>query len=367
MTAEHPTFPGRLGLQQRVLPAYRVPFFDMLAGACTGGMSVFAGLPRPEESIPDGRLQVGQYVQARNLHLLGGGLYLCYQKGFTDWLAGWDPDILIAEANPRYLATSAAVRWMHDRGRKVVAWGLGAPGLSGPLAGFNQKQRARFLSQFDAWIAYSRRGADQYAALGLPRERVFVAPNAVTARPVRPPPVRPLKKERASLLFVGRLQARKRVDRLLYACAELPEPKPDLVIVGEGPERRHLESLAGKIYPPTKFAGAIHGEGLKPYFEAADLFVLPGTGGLAVQEAMAQGLPVIVARGDGTQDDLLRAGNGWQIAPDDQAALVEALRSGLSDIRRLREMGKESFRIVSDEINLEKMVETFVLVLDSLK
>jgi len=367
VTAEHPTFPGRLGLQQRVLPAYRVPFFDMLAEACKGGMSLFAGLPRPEESIPAGRLQVGQHMQAQNIHLLSGGLYLCYQKGLTDWLRDWDPEILIVEANPRYLATSAAVRRMHARGRKAVGWGLGAPGLSGPLAGFRQRQWIRFLGQFDAWIAYSRQGADQYAALGLPREKIFVASNAVAAQPDQLPSVRPVKKERPSLLFVGRLQARKRVDRLLQACAELPEPKPYLVIVGEGPERRHLESLARKIYPLTEFVGAKHGAELKPYFEAADLFVLPGTGGLAVQEAMAHGLPVIVARGDGTQDDLVRAGNGWQIAPDDQAALVEALRSGLSDIRRLREMGKESFRIVSEEINLEKMVETFVLVLNGLK
>ena len=50
--------------------------------------------------------------------------------------------------------------------------------------------------------------------------------------------------------------------------------------------------------------------------------MLPGTGGLAVQQAMAHGLPVIVAQGDGTQDDLVRPENGWQIPPDDLAALT---------------------------------------------
>ena len=42
------------------------------------------------------------------------------------------------------------------------------------------------------------------------------------------------------------------------------------------------------------------------HFAGADLFVLPGTGGLAVQEAMSYALPVIVAKGDGTQEDLVR-------------------------------------------------------------
>jgi len=104
---------------------------------------------------------------------------------------------------------------------------------------------------------------------------------------------------------------------------------------------------------------------LKPYFAQADLFVLPGTGGLAVQEAMAHGLPVIVAKGDGTQDDLVRAGNGWQIPPDDFDALVAAMKNALSDSPRLRKMGAESYRIVSQEINLEKMVEAFVRALNS--
>ncbi len=48
-------FEGRLGLQQRVLPDYRVPFFDTLAANCEGGFSLFAGQPRPEEAIKTAR------------------------------------------------------------------------------------------------------------------------------------------------------------------------------------------------------------------------------------------------------------------------------------------------------------------------
>ena len=50
----------------------------------------------------------------------------------------------------------------------------------------------------------------------------------------------------------------------------------------------------------------------------------------------------------------------------DYPALVEVLRLALSYVRRLREMGKESYRIVKEEINLEKMVEVFVEALNSL-
>ena len=80
-------FSGKLGLQQRVLPVYRVPFFDLLAQACEGGMSLFAGMPRPAESITSTtQLQFTHYRPANNIHLFSGAFYLCYQSGIINWL-----------------------------------------------------------------------------------------------------------------------------------------------------------------------------------------------------------------------------------------------------------------------------------------
>ena len=358
-------FSGRLGLQQRVLPTYRVPFFDMLASACESGLSLFAGEPRPVEGITSSTLQIAHHAQAGNFHLFKGPLYLCYQHGLLDWLENWNPDVLIVEANPRYLSTPAAIQWMKKRGRPVLGWGLGAPSLYGTFSGFRQKGWMRFLKRFDSLISYSQRGADEYASYGIPYERIFVAHNAVSPAPKTSLPNRPEDVDQTTLLFVGRLQVRKRVDSLLRACAEMKET-PKLIIVGDGPERKRLEDVAKQVYPSAEFIGAKHGDELKPYFTEADLFVLPGTGGLAVQEAMSHGLPVIVAKGDGTQDDLVRADNGWQIPPGDDDALVSTLRDALSDVSRLRRMGGESYRIVSEEINLEKMVEAFVGALNSI-
>jgi glycosyltransferase involved in cell wall biosynthesis len=364
-------FPGRLGVQQRVLPIYRASFFDLLAGSCTGGLSVFAGQPLPREGIaPADELQVADFTLARNRHIFdpSSSLYLCWQGGLLRWLEGWQPDVLIVEANPRYLSTRLAVHWMRQRGRMVVGWGLGAPVLSGPLASLRSWERLSLLRSLDGVIAYSRRGAEEYRALGLPAERVFVAPNAVEERPVAPPSSHPpVFGERPVVLFVGRLQARKRLDILFSACTALPvELQPRLIIVGDGPARAEFETLAQTIYPGTEFVGARHGSELEPYFAAADVFVLPGTGGLAVQQAMAHSLPVIVAQGDGTQDDLVRPENGWQVRPDDPEALRAALSTALNDPARLRQMGTESYRIVEEEVNLEAMVSAFVGVLNQL-
>jgi glycosyltransferase involved in cell wall biosynthesis len=360
-------FPGQLAVQQRVLPPYRAAFFDALATACDGGLSIFAGLPRPAESIATtASLNIARFNQARNLHFLRGPLYLCYQRGLLTWLSEYDPDALIVEANPRYLSTPAAVSWMKQHGRPVLGWGLGAAALSGPLSGLRKSRREAFLRRFDALITYSRRGADEYAALGFPADKIYVAPNAASPRPTSPLPRRaPTFTGKPSVLFVGRLQKRKRIDDLIQACAALPgNLQPHLVIVGDGPERTALESLAKIVYPSAEFPGARHAAELVPYFSAADLFVLPGTGGLAVQEAMSYGLPVVMGQGDGTNDDLVRPTNGWQLR--DPETLPNVLREALSDDSRLRRMGAESYRIVSEEINLERMVEVFTGALNRL-
>ena len=329
-------------------------------------MTLFAGQPLQVESIATAdHFESAEYFQSRNRHFRDpqSSLYLCWQDGIVDWLEAQKPDALIVEANPRYLSTRRAIRWMKERHRPVLGWGLGAPRGGNPI---EQNFRLNFLRSLDGVIAYSQRGAGEYRALGL--ARVFVAHNAASPRPASPPPGRIIPLDGPpTVLFVGRLQSRKRVDILLRACAALPaELQPRLLIIGDGPAISNLQSLAAEIYPSTEFAGAKHGSELAPYFAVADLFALPGTGGLAVQQAMTHGLPVIVAQGDGTQDDLVRPENGWQVPPGDQAAFTSTLRMALSDIPRLRQMGAESYRIVAEEINLEAMTAAFVGALNML-
>lgn len=356
--------PVRLGVQQRVFPIYRAPFFEALGEACPQGMSLFAGMPRRKEAIESQpSLQNGRLEKAKNLHILGGSAYFLWQYGLIRWLEGWQPEALVMEANPRYLSTKQAVYWMHRQNHPVIGWGLGAPRSSG----WQGSSWKRFLNRFDALIAYSWRGAEEYARLGYDQERIFVAINAVTPRPTHPPPERPPFEglRQVTVLYVGRLQPRKQVDLLLKACAALPTTiQPQVWIVGDGPSRQELEALADSIYPVARFWGARYGRELDELFRAADLFVLPGTGGLAVQQAMSFGLPVIVAQADGTQTDLVRPENGWLLPSNDLAALTGVLYKALYDPSRLREMGKASFQLV-DAINLEAMVESFARAVDA--
>jgi glycosyltransferase involved in cell wall biosynthesis len=361
--------PVRVALQQRVLPSYRVPFFDALADACPEGLSVFAGDPRHDEALDTGAVPLkAVYYHAHNLHVFKRLFYICWQTNILNWLKDWQPSVLIMEANSRYPCSYSAIRWMREQGGKVIGWGLGSPTPSGSFSWMRLNRRKRFISQFDALITYSQAGVQEYARLGFPPEQIYCAPNAVATKPTQPLVQRPPKflAGKPIILFVGRLQARKKVDQLIRACAQLPVIKqPVLWIVGDGPQRRELEALAEEMYPDTKFYGAQHGSELDLLFQSADLFVLPGTGGLAVQQAMSFGLPVVVGEADGTQSDLVWPANGWILKEDNPEYLAGVLTQALSDIARLREMGTASYRIVSDEVNLEKMVAVFVATVNN--
>ncbi|RPI80117.1 MAG: hypothetical protein EHM41_23305, partial [Chloroflexi bacterium] len=240
MTADNKcsiNFPGRLAVQQRLLPAYRAPFFDLLSGYCTGGLSVFAGIPGSEESItPAEILQQAGYIKSSNWNPLPASspFYILWQKGIGAWLTSFQPDVLIVEANSRYLSNRYAIRWMHARRCPVIGWGLGVPELEGnsPFVTLRRWERTSYLRSLDGVISYSQRGADQYREIGIPAERIWVAPNAAARRPEGFPPARPAEQpDKLTILFVGRLQARKRIDNLLHACASLPQSiQPRLII-----------------------------------------------------------------------------------------------------------------------------------------
>ncbi len=357
------SYPGKVGIIQRVLPSYRLSFFDMLAQSCDGGLSLFAGQARPSESISTSQsLIFARYSEAENLHLFSGGAYLCWQRGLENWLDEWDPDCLIIEANPRYLSSRLAQKWMKRRDRPIIGWGLGAGNSSALLS----RWRKNFILSFDAMIAYSDAGKASYEKLGFDPEHIYVAPNAVVSSPKggKARKSNSHNKEK-NVLFVGRLQTRKKVDLLIRACANLPESlQPNLRIVGEGPEKNSLVELARQIFPKCKFTGALFGKDLESEFEKADLFVLPGTGGLAIQQAMSFGIAIIAGEGDGTQNDLVDEENGWLLKSDDLAELTSTLKQSLSDPSALAEKGKASFLQVKNGYNLENMTKVFIRTLN---
>ena len=362
------TFSGRVAIQDLVLPLYRKTIYERLERRLDGGLGIFTGVsPNTHGVVVSDELAVTDNTTVPNRHFLGGPLEVIWQSGFTDWLKDFRPDVAIVSGNARLFSTKGGVRWLKSQGVPVVGWGLGTLMMGPYLRGLRTAMRKRLLHTFDGLIAYSSKAKEQYIELGVDPDRISIAYNAIAPRPNHAAPDRAQSFEDGGrLLFVGRLYPGKRLDLLFEAVASLGERfSPSIDIVGDGPGLEATRALAEDRLPGrVTFHGALYGDALDAAFRAADLFILPGMGGLAIQEAMSWGLPIIAAEGDGTQFDLVREGNGWLMEPGSAVSLQGILEVALSDCPALRSMGIESHRIVCDELNLDRMIDAMVAAVD---
>jgi len=150
---------------------------------------------------------------------------------------------------------------------------------------------------------------------------------------------------RPVVLFVGRLRAYKGLHHLLQAMTRV---EANLVIVGDGPERRRLEGLGRRlgIGHRVHFTGHLTDRLLPAAYQAADAFVLPShlpseAFGLVMVEAMASGLPVVCTElGTGTSVVVRHGETGLVVPPADPDALAQALGRLVSDDRLRQRLGR---------------------------
>ena len=134
----------------------------------------------------------------------------------------------------------------------------------------------------------------------------------------RPAQHRERNREAPVFIYVGRVSVEKNIEHFLRL--DLPGGK---VVVGDGPDRRKLESA----YPAVRFTGALEGEALAQAYAAADVFVFPSrtdTFGLVLLEALACGLPIAAFPVMGPIDVIGDSGCGV-LSEDLQAAAIAAL------------------------------------------
>lgn len=164
-------------------------------------------------------------------------------------------------------------------------------------------------------------------------------------------------------IFIGHLEPWKGVDFLLRALAQVPDLRLD--IVGSGPERNRLETLARAlaVTDRAKFWGEYPDEDLPRRMADADFLVLPSVSvdemfGLVLLEAMAAGRPVITtAVPSGVREVTDPGVTGLEVPIRDVDALARAMRT-LAENRELRErMGAAGRERVRQRFTVDRMTE----------
>jgi glycosyltransferase involved in cell wall biosynthesis len=138
-------------------------------------------------------------------------------------------------------------------------------------------------------------------------------------------------------VFVGRLVPYKGADLLLEAAAPgLRSGRLTLTVVGDGPQRPLLEALIRRlgVEAGVRLAGWVPHVRVREFLNDADVFTFPSVrefGGGVVLEAMASGLPPVVADYGGP-GELVTAQTGWKVPIGPRGELVRQLRAALEDI-----------------------------------
>jgi glycosyltransferase involved in cell wall biosynthesis len=152
------------------------------------------------------------------------------------------------------------------------------------------------------------------------------------------------------VLSVARLVPEKGIDDLVRAVADAGDPRLRLVAAGDGAERQALVDLAAELGVRLTILGHVAEAELAQLYVDADVFALLShhePWGVAVNEAAASGLPLLLSDRVGAASDLLAEGkNGFLVPAGDVRAAATALRRLASDPALRSRLGKHSRELV---------------------
>lgn len=224
----------------------------------------------------------------------------------------------------------------------------------------NTDAKMRLYNRFDRWslpradllVTVCQAFAQELAEVNrIPREHIRVQHNSIRPRALaaksEADSVRHdlALQDRRVVLSIGRLSAEKAHADLIAAFQRLATGNCKLVIVGDGPERENLESLASS--QEIVFTGQI--AGVDPIYAAADVFVLPshseGSPNVLL-EAMAAGVPIVATAVGGVPEMVQNEKSALLVPPNNPSALAAAIDRLLNDRDLAVRLTKEARELV---------------------
>lgn len=229
-----------------------------------------------------------------------------------------------------------------------------------------------FLSRFLTAVSTLNwhMASDISSLLRLNKEKIHIIPNGIEISNYYLPGIcrkKLIEKIQASsdthlVGYVGRLDRVKNISTLLNAINLLKDTiKIDLIIIGDGPERHHLESVSDRYQMlNTHFLG--ERDDIEKILAGLDLYVQPSWyEGFSntILEAMAAGLPVIASNTGGNSELVDEGCTGFLFDPSDPFLLSKKINDVLSLPDTGRSMGNKAREFVMKKYTLQKMVSGY--------
>ncbi len=165
------------------------------------------------------------------------------------------------------------------------------------------------------------------------------------------------------VLFTGRLTEHKGVEYLIKAARQI---KAEVIIAGDGPERKYLESLILKfkltnVHMVGYFSHKL--DTINDFYLRADVYVAPSVWneplGLVILEAMVNKTPVVVSRKGGVTTLVKDGYNGFLVRPRSPKLIVEKVDLLLQDEKLAKRMGERAYKTVTEKFSWDKIATKF--------
>lgn len=336
----------RVLIVQDILAHYRVPVYRELAKTCDLTV-VHSGAPAAVEGVRE-------LISTRT-----GCAGFFWQSGVLGLTRSAEYDVVIVMFDVRWISNvlgilfgkSRVICWGHRYGRRPIV----------------NRFREWLMKRCDGVLLYSACDLDRVIAAGIKPGAVYVANNTIHV-----PNARDCSScRKRSFIFVGRLEARKRVNVLIQAFRDALcriDRRAVLEIVGDGSERGHLEDLVARSGLKGKviFHGSVtEADRLATLFSGAIAYVSPGPVGLGAIHSFAYGVPVVTARAEyhGPEFSNLEHGRNAIIFGQD-FELTDVLGTLWHDRRFAKELGRAAFETYSQRCSMAGMVSGFVAAID---
>lgn len=367
----------RVAFITEFIPPYRKSFYRKLVDFSNFDWKILYGIKGKEDGRPgyDGNFEFDNYpVPIKEGKI--GSFNIRWQYGVIEKVKLWQPDIIITQGIPSILSYWPALIWARQHGAKSITWHCGWEEQAGNRLSLPIKKWIAkiFLSLADHILAYSTKGAAYLIELqGGRSDNISICFNGIDVDPLLDNEIEYRNKGKALrqeykvtgkkiFLYVGGMMAEKHVPLLLEAFNLLKEENVILWLVGDGPEMPKIRTLAETLrIKNIKFWGRLF-QDVDVFFAAADYFVLPGVGGLALNQALFWGLPCVVSEADGTEDDLVFDNKtGFRFIPNDVISLKNAMERCINLPDEIKDKFAETGRdLILKRSNVNVMVKTFI-------